>query len=70
MAQIPQDTIDSLTRASNAALLRKLARNHLGELDHAHLELPGGGDVSIVTTDEVQGWLEGMAIRVENGADL
>jgi hypothetical protein len=60
--------ITALNQAYGAALLRKLATRHLGEMDHAHLPLIGNESVSIVATDEVQAWLEGMAIRVENGA--
>jgi len=61
--------IQATNRAYAAALLRELAKDHLGELDHVHLPLPGGDDasVSIVATDEVQAWLYGLAIRVENG---
>lgn len=51
-----------------AGTLRKLADEHIGELDAAVLVLPDGGTVSIVTRREVQAWLEGWAVRIENGA--
>jgi hypothetical protein len=50
--------------------LRLLARKHLGEMDHAHLPMPDGDAVPIVTTAEVQSFLEGWATRIENGAEL
>lgn len=62
-----------MTEAERQALaegLRKLARNHLGEMDHAHLPLPDGDAVPIVTTNEVQSFLEGWAVRIQAGADL
>jgi hypothetical protein len=56
-------------RGYAGALLRRLAKDHLGELDHTHLPWEGQ-EISIVATDEVQSWLYGVATRVENGADL
>lgn len=53
-----------------AEALRRLSDTHLGEMDHAHLTLPDGDTVSIVTTSEVQSFLEGWAIRLDNGVDL
>jgi hypothetical protein len=53
-----------------AGALRLLARKHLGEMDHAHLPMPDGDAVPIVTTAEVQSFLEGWAVRIENGAEL
>lgn len=61
-----------MTEAERKALaegLRTLARKHLGEMDHVHLPLPDGDAVPIVTTNEVQSFLEGWAVRVENGAN-
>jgi hypothetical protein len=52
-----------------AALLRRLAKDRLGELDHVHLPWQDES-VSIVSTDAVESWLYGLATRVENGADL
>jgi hypothetical protein len=52
--------------AAAAGALRALATDRLTELDHAHLTWPGG-EVSIVAVDEVKAWLEGWAIRIENG---
>jgi hypothetical protein len=58
-------------RGYAAELLRRLAKDRLGELDHVHLPLPGGDQsVSIVATEEVESWLYGLATRVQNGADL
>jgi hypothetical protein len=73
IALSPEDqgkTTEAEKRTYTAELLRRLARDRLGELDHAHLPLPGGEDISIVATDEVQSWLYGVAIRVASGADL
>lgn len=56
-------------RTYAAGVLRSLAANRLGELDHAHLPWQGEG-VSIVATDEVQSQLYGWAIRLENGENL
>jgi hypothetical protein len=53
-----------------AAALRALARKHLGEMDHVHLPLPGGDAVPIVTTNEVESFLEGWATRLDNGVEL
>lgn len=60
----------AVNQAAIAGALRILASKHLGEMDHAHLPMPDGDAVSIVTTAEVQSFLEGWAIRIENGVDL
>jgi hypothetical protein len=65
--------IAAATDAAIAGALRLLARRHLGEMDHAHLPIDSEGEdnnVSIVAVDRVQSWLEGWAIRIENGAEL
>lgn len=62
-----------MTDKELAEALRRLARRHLGELDHAHLPIGYEGadnNVSIVAVDRVKAWLEGWAIRIENGEDL
>lgn len=65
-----QDEITERDKRTYAAgTIRRLAQGHLGELNHAHLPWQGDG-ISIVATDEVQEWLLGVAIRIENGADL
>lgn len=62
--------IQALNRTYAAALLRKLARDHLGdEVNHAELPHPGG-DLLIVSLDEVRDWMHGVAIRLESGADF
>lgn len=60
--------IEATNRAYAAAVIRKMAKSHLGELDHAHLPTGGDETISIVATDEVASWLYGLATRVENGA--
>lgn len=72
----PADRAAGIAAATDAAVagaLRILARRHLGELDHAHLPIGYEGadnNVSVVAVDRVKAWLEGWAIRIENGADL
>jgi hypothetical protein len=68
----PADRAAGIRAAADAALagaLRKLARQHLGELDHAHLPTKDE-PVSIVATDKVGEWLEGWATRIENGESV
>lgn len=58
-------------RTYTAGVLRRLVQLHLGsEVKHADLTLPDGDVVEIATIEEVVDWLLGVAIRVENGADL
>jgi hypothetical protein len=58
----------ALNEAAIAGALRLLARKHLGELDHAHLPTKDE-PVSIVAVDNVGAWLEGWAVRIENGTN-
>lgn len=65
--------LNALNESAIAGALRILASQHLGELDHAHLPIGYEGadnNVSVVAVDRVKAWLEGWAIRIENGADL
>lgn len=65
--------IAAATDTAIAGALRLLARKHLGEMDHTHLPIGREGadnNVSVVAVDRVQSWLEGWAVRIENGAEL
>lgn len=58
-------------RAYAAGVLRRLVQLHLGpEVKHADLTLLDGDVIEIATIEEFVDWLLGVAIRLENGADL
>jgi hypothetical protein len=66
-----QQVTDGQLRSYAAKLLRRLAERAPTEVDHATLPLDDGrGSTEITTLDEIVTWLQGVAIRVENGVDF
>lgn len=53
-----------------AVVLRAAAIRAPRELDSSDLTITGGDSVQIVCVAEVIDWLEGLAIRVQNGEGL
>lgn len=69
----PEDRAAGMAAVIDTAIgasFRLLASQHLGEMDHAHLPMPDGDAVPIVTVAEVKSFLEGWAVRVENGESV
>jgi hypothetical protein len=58
-----------LTPDQTAWLLRRLTAR-TDEIDAGVLRLPGDSSIELVTVRELNTWLEGLAVRVENGEPL
>lgn len=50
-------------------MLRRLTRR-TDEIDAGVLRLPGDSSIELVTVRDLNTWLEGLAVRVENGHPL
>jgi hypothetical protein len=58
-----------LTAAQAAWVIRAVA-TRLGEIDRVSLPLPDGRAVLVCTSDSVDEWLQGLAVRIAAGAPL
>jgi hypothetical protein len=61
------DVDEVVRRRRTGGTLRAAAKRARHELDAAELTVAGGDTVRIICVVDVEQWLEGLAIRAENG---
>jgi|tagenome__1003787_1003787.scaffolds.fasta_scaffold17120595_1 hypothetical protein len=66
---MPPVPVPEPTPAQTAEVLRRLTRR-TDEIDSGVLRLPGDSSIELVTVRELNTWLMGLAVRVENGHRL
>jgi hypothetical protein len=68
----PEDRAAGIAAATDAAIagaLRKLSQRVRHDIKHCEIGQPGS-EVDVADLEDVVNWLQGWAIRIENGAEL
>ncbi|HEX8321660.1 hypothetical protein [Longimicrobium sp.] len=58
--------MDELTSDQIAGVLRRLTER-TDEINAGILKMPGDGTIELVTVNQLNQWLQGLAVQVENG---